>query len=188
MREAEIEAVLEIAKRLDALLFDEFQLSAGGTSRYYFDGRLVTLDPEGAYRVAKAILPIVWSCGAGIVAGPAVAAVPIVASIVILSFMEKRPVSGLIVRSEPKKHGAKRGIEGGFKKGDKVVVVDDTCSTGGNLLHSISALEAAGCSVSKVVCILDRNGGGSDAIRSKGIPFESLLEADLDGTIVVSRH
>ena len=69
-----------------------------------------------------------------------------------------------------------------------MVVVDDTCSTGGNLLHSISALEAAGCSVSKVVCILDRKGGGSDAIRSKGIPFESLLEADLDGTIVVSRH
>ena len=186
MQKAEIQAVLEIAKSLDALLFDEFQLSSGGTSRYYFDGRLVTLDPEGAYRVAKVILPIVSGCGASIVAGPAVAAIPIVASIVTLSFIEEKPVSGLIVRSEPKKHGAKRGIEGSFKKGDKVVVVDDTCSTGGSLLHSISALEAAGCSICKVVCILDRKAGGSDAIRDRGIPFESLLEADQSGKIAVS--
>ena len=186
MREAEIEAVLEIAKSLNALLFGEFQLSAGGTSKYYFDGRLVTLDPEGAYRVAKAILPIVWACGASIVAGPAVAAIPIVASIVTVSFLEGSPVSGLIVRGEPKKHGAKREIEGTFKKGDAVVVVDDTCSTGGSLLHSISALEAAGCSISKVVCILDRKAGGSDAIKGRGIPFESLLEADQNGKIAVS--
>ena len=47
-------AILELAKRNGALHFGEFKLSSGGTSSYYFDGRLVTLDPEGAYLVARA--------------------------------------------------------------------------------------------------------------------------------------
>ena len=188
MSQADVEAVLEIAKRLDALMFGKFQLSAGGTSNYYFDGRVVTLDPEGSYRVARAILPSIWDCGAEIVAGPAVAAVPIVASIAVVSFMEKRPVSGLIVRQQPKQHGAKREVEGSFRPGAKVVVVDDTCSTGGSIMHTIEALEDVECCIAKVVCILDRRMGGGDSIRRKGYIFEALLEADDGGNIVVANR
>ena len=50
--------ILEISKETGALTFGEFRWSAGGTSKYYFDGRLLTLDPEGAYMVAKVFLEI----------------------------------------------------------------------------------------------------------------------------------
>ena len=62
-------------------------------------------------------------------------------------------------------------------------MVDDTCNQGGSLLHAIDAVEGAGCRVAKVMCILDRNEGGSEAIRDRGYEFASLLEVGDDGRI-----
>ncbi|MEE8146281.1 MAG: hypothetical protein V3T24_01655, partial [Longimicrobiales bacterium] len=62
MSGSEARSILELAKRTEALTFGEFKLSAGGTSPYYFDGRILTLHPEGAYLVAKAFLPIIRGC------------------------------------------------------------------------------------------------------------------------------
>ena len=179
----EAAAILELAKRKGALAFGEFQLSAGGTSPYYFDGRLVTLDPEGAGMVARALLPILRERGAEAIAGPTLGADPIVSSVSLLSGEEGPPIPGLIVRKEAKEHGAGRLIEGPLTEGARVAVVDDACSTGANLFHAIDAVEQAGCQVVVVACILDRHQGGSDEIRRRGYEFVSLLEADERGDI-----
>ena len=176
-------SILELSERLGALRFGEFKLSSGGISNYYFDGRLVTLDPEGAYLVARALLPLLHECKAEAVAGPALAAVPMVAAIALASYTDGHPINGLIVRQEAKGHGAQRIIEGSVRKGARVVVVDDTCSTGGSLIHAIDSVEAAGCEVVRVICILDRRAGGSDAIRRRGYDFVALLEANEKGEI-----
>ena len=62
-------------------------------------------------------------------------------------------------------------------------MLDDTCMTGGSLLHAIETVEEAGCTVAVVACILDRMEGGSDAIRARGYDFFSFLEID-DGRVV----
>ena len=170
--------IIEIAERLGALKFGEFKLTAGGTSSYYFDGRLVTLDPEGSHTVANALLPVLDSYRVDASAGPAVAAVPMVSSIATASYAAGRPVRALIVRPERKKHGTGKIIEGSARPGDRVAVVDDTCMTGGSVLHTIETIEDAGCEVVLVACILDRREGGSDAIRARGYDFFSFLEAD----------
>ena len=184
-RKAGAEAILDLSKKLGALQFDEFQLTSGTPSSYYFDGRVVTLDPEGAYRVGRALLPLVVESGAQAVAGPAVAAVPIVTSIGVAGFLEGTPIHGLIVRSELKRHGTMNRIEGTVTPGTKVAVVDDTCSTGGSLLDAIEAVEESGCRVVKVMCILDRRMGGSDEIRHRGYDFTALLEATEAGDITL---
>ena len=176
-------AILQLALDVGALQFGEFKLTSGGASSYYFDGRLVTLDPEGSYRVASALYPTLVECGAEAVAGPTVAADPIVASVATLSHLKGHPIGALIVRPEAKEHGTGRLIEGKVTPGAKVAVVDDTCSTGGSLLHAVDAVEQAGCEVVKVLCILDRRQGGSDEIRRRGYDFATLLEADDDGNI-----
>lgn len=183
MSRSEAEAILQLAKDRGALRFGQFKLSAGGTSAYYFDGRLVTLDPEGAYHVARAIIPILRECGAEAIAGPTLGADPIVSSVALMSYVEGHPIPGLIVRKESKQYGGKRAIEGPLAPGARVAVVDDTCTTGGNLLSAIGAVEAAGCQVVKVICILDRREGGSDEIRRRGYDFIALLEANASGEI-----
>lgn len=183
MSRSEAEAILDLAKRRGALKVGRFHLSSGSTSPYYFDGRLITLDPEGAYRVAKAFLPELISCGAEAMAGPTLGADPIVSAVAAVSYMEGHPIPGLIVRKETKTYGDMRSIEGPLTTGARVVLVDDTCTTGGNLLRAIEAIEAAGCHVIKVMAVLDRREGGSDEIRRRGYEFVALLEADARGEI-----
>ena len=113
------------------------------------------------------------------------AAVPIVASIATASYAAGRPVKALIVRPERKKYGTGKIIEGSPRPGDRVAVVDDTCMTGGSLLHAIDTVEEAGCEVVLVACILDRREGGSDAIGARCYDFFSFLEAD-NGAIVTT--
>ena len=186
MTDSQAREIMDIAIDRGALAFGEFKLSAGGTSSYYFDGRILSLDPEGSYAVAKALLPIIQESGAQAIAGPTLGADPIVSAVSVVSHLEGCPIPGLIVRKETKGHGGQRAIEGptgGLDAGAPVAVVDDTCTTGSNLFHAIDAIEAAGYKVVKVLSILDRNEGGSDELRRRGYSYEALLSADADGRI-----
>lgn len=177
------ERILELATKLGALIFGEFTLSSGQKSGYYFDGRLLSLDPDGLQEVAEAMLPKILGAGAAAIGGPTLGADPIVGGIVLLSRQRGKGISGFLVRGQTKQHGTARLIEGPLKKGSSVAVVDDTVSTGGNLIKAIEAAEAVGCRVVKVLAILDRHQGGSDELRRRGYDFEALLEATPDGRI-----
>jgi orotate phosphoribosyltransferase len=128
-------------------------------------------------------LPVLKECGAEAIAGPTLGADPIVSSVAVMSHVEGSPIAGLIVRKEAKGHGGKRAIEGPLRAGMRVAVVDDACTTGGNLLHAIEAVESEGCQVVKVIAILDRREGGSDEIKRRGYDFIALLEANESGEI-----
>ena len=176
------------ALELEALKYGEFILSSGGESNYYFDGRILSLDPEGAYLIGRCLLPLVLESGAKAVGGPTLGADPIVAALAITSYIEDTPISAFVVRSKAKEYGTRKLIEGTLTKGSSVAIVDDTCSTGGNLLHAIEAVEAEGCSVVKVLVILDREQGGSDTLKSHGYKFTSLMKVDNDGSVRVQEN
>jgi len=179
----DVKRLLDVAQEKGALKFGEFQLSAGGTSAYYFDGRILTLDPEGAFLVAKCLLPILISNEIDAIAGPTLGADPIVSSLSLYSHIQNNPITGLIVRKEAKAYGGKRAIEGSYTPGMKVAVVDDTCTSGSSLFHAIDIVESSGCKVEIVLSILDRKAGGSDELLRRGYRFQSLLSADETGNI-----
>jgi len=179
----DVERLLEVAQERKALTFGEFQLSAGGTSSYYFDGRILTLDPEGSFLIAKCLYPILIQHEVEAIAGPTLGADPIVAAVSLYSYTQNNPINGLIVRKEAKAHGGQRTIEGSYEPGMKVAVVDDTCTSGSSLFHAIDVVESLGCEIVKVLSILDRKAGGSDELGNRGYEFESLLTADSSGNI-----
>ena len=183
---AEVSRLLALSKKLGALKFGEFTLTSGKSSSYYFDGRVITLNPEGSCCVARAILGLIEGKEIEAVAGPAVAGVPIVAAVAAMSYINGQSVQGLVVRKETKGHGAGRLIEGRVRTGARVAVVDDTCSTGGSILSAIKALEGVGCQVVMAICILDRQMGGGVEIEKRGHKFVSLLKASEEGIIEVS--
>jgi orotate phosphoribosyltransferase len=177
--------ILELALELGALQYGEFILSSGQSSNYYFDGRLLTLYSEGAGLVTQALLPLIQASGAEAVGGPTIGADPMVGALVHASHLEGMPLCGFLVRSEVKAHGTRRIVEGPLKEGSRVAILDDTCSTGGSLLHAIAAAEAMDCQVVKVLSLLDRAMGGGDGLRTRGYDFTALLGIGSEGTVTV---
>jgi orotate phosphoribosyltransferase len=177
--------ILELVDELDALKRGRFVLSVDGqVSDYYFDGRLLTLDPEGIYMVASAMLPLVRGSGAEAVAGPTMGADPITTAVSLLSRLDGQDTLGaLVVRSDAKDHGTGKAIEGRLMPGMKVAVVDDTCASGGTLVRTIEALRGASCEVTGVFCVVDRREGGEEAVKAQGVPLTSLLHADGQGDL-----
>lgn len=174
-----VERILEISRELNALKFGEFELSSGAKSHYYFDGRLLTLHPDGAKAVAEVVLSITLEAGANFIAGPTIGADPIVSAVSLLSQIDgERKIPGGIIRKEIKAHGTTRMIEGPVPPNAKVVVVDDTCTSGGSLFHAIKVLEAENCEIVKVVSILDRREGGHEKFQNSPYSYIALLEAD----------
>ena len=125
--------LLQLALEMGALRYGDFTLTSGKKSTYYFDGRLLSLHPEGAYLASQALLPLVRAAGAEAIGGPTLGADPIVAAVSMASHLESggAPVPAFIVRKEAKEHGMGNAVEGHMTGGSKVAVVDDTCTTGG---------------------------------------------------------
>jgi orotate phosphoribosyltransferase len=181
----EDERILELFRE-HAILRGEFTLASGIKTSYYFDGRKVTLWPEGAYLIGRRILGIIAGAGAEAVGGMTMGADPIAAAVAVVSHLEGKPIPAFIVRSETKGHGTQRRVEGPLPKGARVVIVDDVITTGGSVLRAIEAVEAEGCRVGKVVVLLDRQQGGADEIRRRGYDFTALLTADASGEVRLS--
>lgn len=178
-----IERLLELALDSGAIKYGDFTLSSGKKSGYYFDGRLLSLAPEGAHLISTALLPMIQAVGAEAIGGTTLGADPIVAAVALASHLNGESVRAFIVRKESKGHGTRQNIEGPLSAGSRVAIVDDVCTTGGSLFHAIDAAEAIGCMVVKVVAVLDRQEGGSEEMRRRGYDFASLLEATSEGVI-----
>ena len=117
--------------------------------------------------------------------GPTLAADPIVTAVALASQEDGNGIPAFIVRKETKEHGMGQLIEGPLVAGSRVAIVDDTCTTGGSLLHAIGAAEALGCSVVKVIVLLDRREGGGDELLRRGYEFTALMAATPEGKIEV---
>ena len=65
--------------------------------------------------------------------------------------------------------GAGKQIEGNFKAGDNVIVVDDVITTGGSTLKAIDAIEREGGKIAFCLVLVDREEGGRQAIEARGI-------------------
>jgi orotate phosphoribosyltransferase len=183
---SEAQELLELAIEVGAIKYGEFTLSSGQKSSYYFDGRLLSLHPAGAYLIGRLLLPIVRKAGARAIGGPTLGADPIVAAVALTSHLQKTPAYAFIVRKEAKGHGTGQLIEGPLVKGTPVAIVDDVCTTGGSLFHAIAAAEAHGCQVVQVIAVLDRHQGGGDELRKRGYAFTALLEATPEGRVGVA--
>ena len=155
--------------RRKSLFRGEVTLASGQKSDYYLDCRLTTLDPEGAFLTGNVFFETLEAMGvnADAIGGLSMGADPIVSATIIASHMRKRPIRGFLVRKERKAHGRQKRIEGLQDHVERVVIVDDVCTTGGSTLEAIAAAEEEGLKVVAVVSLVDREQGGSEALRAK---------------------
>jgi orotate phosphoribosyltransferase len=82
---------------------------------------------------------------------------------------------GFLVRKEAKGHGTGKLVEGPLEPGSAVAIVDDVATTGGSSFQAVAAVEAMGCTVARVIVVLDRLEGAAEAFAARGLDFRALV-------------
>jgi orotate phosphoribosyltransferase len=155
----------------------DFTLASGRKSNYYINGKLSTLDAEGAYLTARIFMAMIADDVPDAVGGLTLGADPIVGSMLALAGLEDLKLKGFIVRKATKDHGTKSLVEGPLAKGDRVVIVEDVITTGGSSLQAIAAVKEMGCEVNRVLVIVDREEGARENLEKEGYRLESIFTA-----------
>lgn len=156
----------------DAVFRGDFVLSSGLTANFYVDLRKVSLDHRVAPLIGAVMLDLIADIpDVEAVGGLTMGADPIAAAILHQGALRGLAYDAFVVRKEPKDHGRGRQVEGPDVAGKRVIVVEDTSTTGGSPLTAIAALEKAGATIAAVAVVVDRNTGAKEAIESAGYPY-----------------
>jgi orotate phosphoribosyltransferase len=177
---------IEAARKelLDLILDVSFErrkvtLASGRESDFYLDLRQTLMRPRGVELAgALALERLLAGPPVDAVGGMAVGAVPFV-SAVLAAAARRDGAEGLVgffVRKQAKQHGLGRQIEGGFREGQTVALVEDTTTTGGSTIEAVAAVREAGGKVARVLCLVDRGEGARDAFAAEGIELEALFD------------
>lgn len=173
---SEAQSALRAILLKKSVMRGDFTLASGAKSDLYVDCRLTTLDAQGACLVGQVMHALLAEKAKALginpvgIGGLTMGADPLALAIAMSSHMagDAQPINAFSVRKEAKEHGRKKRVEGNFKAGDEVVVVDDVITTGGSTLKAIEAVEAEGGKVVLVLVLLDREEGGKANIEEKG--------------------
>ena len=176
--EADRQQLIELITA-EAVFHGDFTLSSGKRATYYVDMRKLTLDHRAAPAIGRIMLDLIDDIdGVVAVGGLTLGADPIANAVMHASAATDRPLDAFVVRKEPKDHGRGRQIEGAEVEGKRVVVLEDTSTTGQSALKAVEALRAAGADVAAVAVIVDRKTGAQAAVEAAGLEWRAAIDLD----------
>jgi len=155
-----------------AVVHGKVTLSSGKEAGYYVDLRRATLHHRAAPLIGKLLRELVADWDFDSVGGLTMGADPVAMAVM---HAEGRPIDAFVVRKAAKAHGMQRQIEGPDVVGKRVLVVEDTTTTGNSPLTAVRALREAGAIVVGVATVVDRATGADAVIAAEGVEYRSLL-------------
>lgn len=166
----------QLAKRIAevSLLRGEFTLRSGRKSNYYLDKYRFETQPDVLSALGELLAEHVQPTTDRI-AGAELGAVPLAAAAGMAS---GKPL--IFIRNQKKDYGTAKQIEGELKAGERVLIVEDVLTTGGQVIEAARTLQGLGAIIERVVAVIDRQEGARQNLESAGLQFESLFTvADL---------
>ncbi len=146
-------------------------LASGKEADYYVDLRRVTLDGAAAPVVGRVMRELTADWDFEAAGGLTLGADPVAVAMLHAAAAAGERLDAFVVRKESKAHGLQRRIEGTEVAGRRVLVVEDTSTTGGSVMQAVEAVQEAGGIVAGVVTIVVRNTGVREMIESAGLPY-----------------
>lgn len=165
----------------EAVFHGDFTLTSGKKASYYVDLRKVSLDHRVAPLIGQVMLDLIAEVpDVRAVGGMTMGADPVATAILHQGVARGLAYDAFVVRKEPKDHGRGKQVEGPDLAGQRVIVLEDTSTTGGSPLAAIEALLKVGAQIAAVAVVVDRNTGARERIEAAGYPyFYAIGLADL---------
>jgi orotate phosphoribosyltransferase len=158
--------------KADAVFHGDFTLTSGKRASYYVDLRRVSLDHRVAPLIGQVMVDLIAEIpDVAAVGGLTMGADPVAAAVLHQGVALGKNYDAFVVRKEPKDHGRGRQVEGPDLAGKRVVVLEDTSTTGGSPLAAIEALLKVGAIIAGVAVVVDRNTGAKEVIEAAGYPY-----------------
>lgn len=152
-------------------------MSSGKESNYYVDLRRATLHHRASRLIGSLMRELTSDWDYLAAGGLTLGADPVATAIM---HAPGRPIDAFVVRKAAKTYGMQRQIEGFEVAGRRVLVVEDTSTTGASPLAAVQAVRDAGGDVVGVATVVDRATGAAEVIEAEGLSYRSVLElADL---------
>lgn len=165
----------------EAVFHGDFTLTSGKKATYYIDLRRVSLDHRVAPLIGQvmvdllASVPSVDGRGVDAVGGLTMGADPVAAAVLHQAAARGLSYDAFVVRKEPKDHGRGKQVEGPDLAGRRVVVLEDTSTTGGSPLKAVEALLKVGAEIAAVAVVVDRATGAREVIEAAGYPYFAAI-------------
>ena len=151
-----------------------FTWASGWKSPIYCDNRKVLSYPYIRDYIKSELCNVVFEkyAGAELIAGVATAGIAWGAMVA-----DQLKLPFIYVRPKPKEHGLGNQIEGEYRDGQKVVVIEDLVSTGKSSLQVVEVLKKQGLVIQGMVSIFNYQfDAGSKAFEEAGIELVSLTD------------
>ncbi len=172
-REDLIRAVKELA-----VVRGRVTLASGKEADYYVDMRRVTLDGVASPLVGRVMSELTADLDFDAVGGLTLGADPVATAMLHARAAAGGRLDAFVVRKEAKSHGLQRRIEGTDVAGRRVLVVEDTSTTGGSALTAVEAVRRAGGEVVAVAVVVDRATGAAERVAEAGLEYRYAIGLD----------
>jgi orotate phosphoribosyltransferase len=160
----------------EAVFHGDFTLTSGKKATYYVDLRKVSLDHRVAPLIGQVMIDLIAPIpDVDAVGGMTMGADPIAAAVLHQGAARGLTYDAFVVRKEPKDHGRGKQVEGPDLAGKRVIVLEDTSTTGGSPLKAIEALQKVGAEIAGVAVVVDRDTGAREVIESAGFPYFAAI-------------
>lgn len=171
--------LIEHIKNL-AVVHGKVTLASGKEADYYIDLRRVTLDGAAAPLVGRVMRDLCADWDFEAAGGLTLGADPVAVAMLHSAAADGQRIDAFVVRKAAKGHGMQRQIEGTSVVGRRVLMVEDTSTTGGSVLTAVEAVRAAGGDIVGVAVIVDRDTGARERIEAEGLQYRYAVSlADL---------
>ncbi len=160
----------------DAVFHGDFTLTSGKKATYYVDLRRVSLDHRVAPLIGQVMLDLIKDVPDVVaVGGMTMGADPVAAAVLHQGAARGLAYDAFVVRKEPKDHGRGKQVEGPELGGRRVIVLEDTSTTGGSPLAAIEALKKVGAEIAGVAVVVDRDTGAREIIEAAGYSYFAAI-------------